>query len=251
MKKIGQFIGQVLVLAFAAAIIIYTTSLTFLLAAKIVPDNIMLQAMVCILFDGAAFVWFVLFITKSNSVLQWGISALSWILSMAGVAIMSAGELVMSQKLFNIDNPEKLGLILVVTVIAAAIYNAVMVYLFHFTDQVVINGIENSITTASAAQKVFEAARKQIEGGDNSQVQAAGRRLADGLINHSAATIMREAVKYERETTGMMEIIEGQARDIPPQPRQSAQPQRQYALDDTQPVQVKANPTTPAKPGKK
>lgn len=252
MKKVFGFIGQVLVLAFAAAIIIYTTSLTFLLASKIVPENILLQAMVCILFDGAAFVWFVLFITRSNSVLQWGISALSWIVSMVGVAIMSAGELVMSQKLFNAGDPEKLGLILVVTVIVAAVYNAVMVYLFHFTDQVIINGIENSITTASAAQKVFEAARKQIEGGDNSQVQAAGRRLADGLINHSAATIMREAVKYERETTGMMEVIDGRARDIPPQIRQSAAPERVFAIDDTQPVKVQAkpvtaNPTPPAK----
>jgi hypothetical protein len=247
MRKIGQFIGQVLVLAFAAAIIIYTTSLTFLLAAKIVPDNIMLQAMVCILFDGAAFVWFVLFITKSNSVLQWGISALSWILSMAGVAVMAGGELLMSQKLFNIDNPEKLGLILVVTVIAAAIYNAISVYVFHFVDQNVMNHIENSISVSTAKQKIYDTARSTIEGGQSQEVQNAGYRLAAGLVNQAAAEIHQQAAKHEHDA---IRIIDSVARDAAP--RQSAQPERVYALDDTQPVKIKANPTPPAKqPGKK
>lgn len=233
MQKIGKFVGQALIIAFAAVIIAYTSALTFVLAARIVPDNMILQAITVILFDGAAFVWFILFISRANSVAQWGIAGLSWILSIMGVAVMAGGELAFSQSLFTVDEPEKLGFILVIAVIAAAIYNATMVYIFHLVDGEVWQSIENRIAVAAAMGEAYKTARAEIESGGNEQIKAITADLITAVTEEARQTIASKASAHRRAAQEAIIL------DAPVRPANA----RQYPADTG-----KALPTNPTKP---
>lgn len=232
MKKVTGIIGQLIILIFAALVVGYTSSLTFILAARVVPDNIFLQAMTVVLFDGGALVWFVMFVTRANSIWQWALAAISWIISMAGVALMAGGELLMSQQLFEFKNQDQLGVVLVVACIAAAIYHAIAIYLFHFTDAKILNHIEDETSLASQEQAVLSAARADMESGNDPRLEEMKDVIKDAWQQKMTARMLLSASGYKRSAT----VIDAESRQIL-KPRKGQQalpsfmPQRQFALD--------------------
>lgn len=209
MSKIGKFVGQILVIVFAAVIIGYTSFLTFILAGRIVPDNLILQAVTVVLFDGAAFVWFTLFLTRANSVYQWGIAAVSWVVSIVLVCIMAGGELAMSQSLFTVENPERLGFLLVIAVIGAAVYNAAMVYIFHLVDGDVLQDINKRVAVAAARAQIVSTALQSIESGQDERIQAEAEALKDSVIQEAAALLSAQAAAHRKAATEAR-VIDGE-----------------------------------------
>lgn len=163
MKDIFATIGKIVGLIFAALVITFTSWLTWLLAARLIPDNTILQFMTIALFDGGALIWFIQFITQAKGTMQWAVAGIGWVIGLAGAVIMAGGELIMGQQLVTLDDPTTLGWVLVATVIVAALAHAVLIYLFHFVEPAVKNRIENAQQVSKAIEKAYGDARQEIE----------------------------------------------------------------------------------------
>ena len=178
MKEIGNTLGRILGLVFAALIIVYTSMLTLQLAQRLVPGNAVSQYMTLILFDGAALVWFIQFITQAKGTMQWAAAGLGFLVGLIGSITMAAGELILGQNLVTVDDPTRLGWVLVSTVIVAALAHATLVYLFHFADPVVKNRIENAQKVGSAIEAAYADARSEID----RQREVLTRKIVDTVI---------------------------------------------------------------------
>ena len=162
MKDIGLTLGKILGLLFAASVIVFTSGLTLALAQRIIPANDLLQYMCLVLFDGAAIVWFLMFITQAKGTAQWAFAGLGFLVGLIGSIIMAAGELILGQALVAIEDPTKLSWILITTIIVAALSHATLVYLFHFTAPAVKNRIETSQQISKAIEQAHSDARAEI-----------------------------------------------------------------------------------------
>ena len=175
MKDILATVGKIGGLVFAALVIGFTSWLTWLLAKRLIPDSTVLQFMTLALFDGAALVWFIQFITQAKGTLQWAISGIGFLVGLAGAVIMAGGELILGQSLVVVEDPTTMGWVLVSTVIVAALAHASLVYAFHFTDPSVKNRIENAQQVSKAIEKAYGDARQEIE--RHTQELTAGLRV--------------------------------------------------------------------------
>jgi hypothetical protein len=221
MKDIFTTIGRILGLAFAALVIGYTAWLTWLLAQRLIPDNIILQFMTIALFDGGAITWFVMFITQAKATLQWAIAGIGFLVGLVGAIIMAAGELIMGQSLVILDDPTKLGWILVTTVVVAAAFHATLIYLFHFSDPATRNRIENAQEVSKSIEQAYRDARAEIS--RNSDVLTA--RLKESVLHEATQQIasstayhIRNAGKLTEKTGEILrggEVIDGKLKETP------------------------------------
>lgn len=163
MKDIFTHVGRILSYVFAALVITYTSLLTWQLAQRLIPDNTVLQFMTLVLFDIAALVWFVTFLTQAKGTLQWAIAGIGFLVGLAGAIIMAGGELILGQRLVVLDDPTVLGWALVSTVVVAALCHASLIYGFHLCDPSTKNRIENAQQVSKAIEKAYADARSEIE----------------------------------------------------------------------------------------
>lgn len=191
MNDIFKTIGKILGWVFAALVITYTTLLTFQLATRLTPGNLALQAMTVVLFDGAALTWFITFVTVARGTLQWAIAGIGFIVGLAGAIIMAGGELVLGQSLVTVDDPARLGWILVSTVIVAALVHATLIYLFHFADPEVKNRIENAQEVSKAIERAYKDARAEIN------------RNVDSLTSGLLESVLHEAMQQINAATAV------------------------------------------------
>jgi hypothetical protein len=221
MKDIFADIGKILGLVFAAAVIAYTSLLTWQLAARIIPNNAIGQGMTLVLFDIAALVWFVQFVTQAKGTLQWAFAGIGFAVGLFGAIIMAAGELVLGQKLVAIDDPSKIGWVLISTVIIAALAHATLIYLFHFTEPAVKNRIENAQEVSKAIEHAYKDARAEIS--RNVDTLTAGLMEstlfeARQQIGAATASHIRNAGLLQAKTAETLKggpVIEGVAKDAP------------------------------------
>jgi len=223
MKDILATVGKIGGLVFAAAVIGFTSWMTLNLAGRLIPGNTILQAMVLVLFDVGAFVWFTQFITQARGTVQWAIAGIGFVVGIVGTVIMTAGELVLGQSLVVLDDPTKLGWILVSTVIVAALAHAVLIYAFHFTEPATLNRIENAQEVAKAVGKAYKDTRGEIE--RNSDELTAALRAsvlfeAQQQIGAQTAAHIRGAgllASKAGETMRGGVVIGAESRDVPSQ----------------------------------
>ncbi|MFZ6029636.1 MAG: hypothetical protein ACOYYS_18130 [Chloroflexota bacterium] len=191
MKDIFTTIGKVLGWCFAATVILYTSLLTWQLAGRIVPGNPVAQAMTLVLFDVAALVWFIQFITQARGTLQWALSAIGFLVGLGGAIIMAGGELVLGQQLVQIEDPTQIGWVLLSTVVVAALAHATLTYFFHATDPAVKNRIENAQEVSKAVERAYADARSEIA------------RNVDSLVAGLRDSVLYEAERQIAASTAM------------------------------------------------
>lgn len=194
MREIGAVIGKILGLVFGALVIGFTAWLTYLLAARIIPDNPILQAMCVILFDGGALIWFILFLTQAMGTAQWAVAGVGFAVGLVGAVIMAGGELLLGQSLVVLDNTEEIGWILVSTVIVAALCHATLTYAFHFTEPAVWNRIENNQRISKVQEKAYQTGRAEID----REAESMGKDLAASLVYQARAELAAAALPHLR-----------------------------------------------------
>lgn len=194
MKDILGTIGKILGLCFAALVIGYTAYLTYLLAARLVPDNTILQAMTVVLFDGGALIWFTLFLTQAKGTAQWAIAGIGFAVGLVGAVIMAGGELILGQSLITLEDTTQIGWILIATTIGAALAHASLTYAFHFADPGTHNRIENAQKISKVTEQAYQNARAEID----RQAEEMGRDLASSLIYQARAELSAAALPHLR-----------------------------------------------------
>ncbi len=163
MKDIFSTVGKVMGLLFAALVIGYTSWLTYLLAQMLIPDQVFLQVMTLVLFDVAALVWFVQFLTTARGTMQWALAAIGFLVAIVGTVIMAVGELVLGQQLVVIEDPTRIGWILIATLAVSALVHVLLIYLFHFSDPMLMNRIETAQKVGAAISQAGQDARAEID----------------------------------------------------------------------------------------
>lgn len=194
MKDILGWIAKIIGLIFAVLVIGFTSWLTYLLAARLIPDSPILQAMTVILFDGGALTWFFLFLTQARGTAQWGIAGIGFAVGLIGAVIMAGGELILGQQLIVLDDSTRIGWLLITTVIVAALAHASLTYAFHFSSPEVKNRIENE----QRVSKVIEAAYKDARAEIDRQSQSMGAEVAESLLYEARAQISAAALPHLR-----------------------------------------------------
>lgn len=222
MKDIGVMLGKILGLLFAMLIIAYTSMLTLQLAQRLTPENPILQYMTLILFDGAALVWFIQFITQAKGTMQWATAGLGFLVGLLGAIIMAGGELILGQSLVVMDDPTRIGWVLVATVIIAALAHATLIYAFHFTDPEVKNRIENSQKVSKVIEQTYQDARLEID----RQAEVMGKQLAASLVYEAQTQLRMAALPHMRRAAQIEEhalegergapVVEARSRDVKP-----------------------------------
>lgn len=224
MKKIMAGIAKVMSFVFAAIVILYTSFLTWQVAQRLVPDNVVAQVMTVLLFDFAALIWFSVFLFGAKGLWQWVVAGLGFIGSLIGTVIMAGSELILGQNLVALENPEQLGWIVILTVIVACLVHVVLTYAYHLLDPETLNNIENMQIAAEHRQAAYNEARAHIP---------EDARMTAGVIRqHATRQILDD----------MLAGIPGQhqagQKSLPPtQPRpapiftQPPQPSQNYAAD--------------------
>lgn len=230
MKDIAGNVGKMLGYLFAALVIGYTATLTYMLAGRLVPGNLFLQIMTVALFDGAALVWFIMFVTQAKGTSQWAMALVGWVVGLIGAVIMVAGELILGQKLVVFSDPSRLGWVLITTVIIACVVHVTLVYLFHLADPTVRNRIEIAQKVSEKIERAYNDARKEIDrqqdqltAGLSESIFADARQV---LENVTALNIRSKNRKEQsnREIVRDATIIPGIARDTPFHPPLTASP---------------------------
>jgi hypothetical protein len=162
MKDIGTTISKIITFIFAGLVITYTSYLTFMLAQRMIPGNVILQVMTLVLFDVSCLCWFVSFIALSRSTSQWAISGIGFLIGLLGSVTMAAGEIILGQKLVVLDDPSTFGWVLIGVMVIAALAHASLTYAFHFFDPGVQNKIENAQAVSKAMNQAYKKARDEI-----------------------------------------------------------------------------------------
>jgi len=225
MKDIFGTVGKILGFIFMAGVIAFTGWMTMRLGQRLIPGDSIMQWMILILFDGAAVVWFVLFITQARGTVQWAIAAIGWLIGLAGAVIMTAGELVLGQQLVLIEDPTRFGWIIIATVVVAALSHAILSYLFHFSDPAVRNRIENAQKTAQAIETAYNAARQQIDNNVDTLTEglvASAIHEAQQQINAITAYHVRNAHQLEAKAGEIIRggaVVDGKVKDAPTKKR--------------------------------
>jgi hypothetical protein len=230
MKDIFGNVGKMLSFIFAALVIGYTATLTYLLAGRLVPGNLLLQLMTVALFDGAALVWFIMFITQAKGTTQWAMSLIGWVVGLIGAVIMVAGELILGQSLVAFNDPTRLGWVLITTVIIACVVHVTLVYLFHLADPTVRNRIEIAQKISEKVERAYNDARKEIDrkqdaltAGLTDSIFAEAEQMLEGITAINVRNRNRRE-QENREVARDAHILPGYARDVPHMPPMTATP---------------------------
>jgi hypothetical protein len=172
------------------------------------------------LFDGAALVWFIMFVTQARGTTQWAMALIGWVVGLVGAVIMVAGELILGQSLVVFSDPTRLGWVLITTVIVACVVHVTLVYLFHLADPTVKNRIEISQKISEKIERSYHDARKEIDrrqdaltAGLTESIYAEAEQELAGIM---ALSVRNKNRKEQSNREIMRDVIPGQARDVPP-----------------------------------
>ena len=188
MEDVGKNIGKIATFVFAFLLICYTSYLTFMLAQRMIPNSLLMQIMTLVLFDVSAVVWFVSFISQARGSAQWSISAIGFFIGLVGSVTMAGGELILGQQLVIIEDPSKLGWVLISTIIVAALTHVSLIYAFHFFDPDVRNKVEMAISVG----KAMESARKNAQNHIKHNQEELSQAYMDAVIAEAKELIHAE-----------------------------------------------------------
>ena len=221
------------------------------------PNNLWLQLMTVMLFDGAAIVWAIMFVTQAKSTSQWAFSAVGFVIGLLGAVLMAAGELILGQNLVTFSDPTRLGWILITAVITACVTHVTLIYLYHFSDPMVKNRIEIQQKVAAKIERAHLDARNmldretsQLDTGIWDSVIEAAKQLLEGEIGIHIKERNKRAVENSK-MTGAPPILTGVSRDIPfhpisASPGAARQPVHKWEPNKKQQRPQQKHPTRPS-----
>jgi hypothetical protein len=208
MKAIMRTLSQALGLLLAGGVILFTSAMTFQAAQRLIPDDWLMQAATVILFDAAAFAWYMQFLYSARGRLQRATALIGFLVGLLGALCMTAAELLLGQGLVIVDTAGVGWLVISVT-IGAAVAHAILSYLYHATEPTVFEAIETEETVEGAVAKAHEAARANLERQSAALAAAMAEDIQAQLLARIAARAGQRA-------------IDATARDVLPEPKPHA-----------------------------
>ena len=158
MKKILKPVSKILFYAFMGGVFALIVTLTFGMLGRIFPGSLLNQAFGLVLFDIATLVWLAVLVFQSESLMQYGIAALGFVLGLVGTALMVAGEVMLSAA-GMVTPPDWLGEYVIYGFILAAFLHLVLLYGHHMAAP----GISAQIQLGAARAQIVSEALKQAE----------------------------------------------------------------------------------------
>ncbi|NWG07584.1 MAG: hypothetical protein HXY35_12955 [Chloroflexi bacterium] len=198
MKKVLQSAAGILFAVFSIAILGLLMSLTFGALGKLFPDNFMNQIWGLVLFDIAAMIWALVFVFKSESTMQYALSAIGFIAAFLGTLGMVAVEVMLGGQTF-IEVESWVGEWLVYGYVIMTALHSALLYAHHATAP----EIHEKINVGIARGEIVTEAIKQAT--DSLEVQKAAL----------AENIHRDIVNQVKRDLG---LSRGQVLDLPALP---------------------------------
>jgi len=162
MKKVLKPLAGILFTAFIVGMFLLVISLTFSALGRIFPDNFTNQIVGLVLFDLAALAWGLAFVYRSESVFQYGIAALGFLVGLAGTVVMVASEVMLSAS--NLTTPpEWIGKAMTYGFIGAAVIHLILGYAHAATSPDVDAQIRLGASQAEITSEAIRQAEAELE----------------------------------------------------------------------------------------
>lgn len=227
MRDVIKTVSAILFYCLAAAVLMWTASLTMSLVARMLPGDSITPFFALALFDGGALAWALVFLFRAEGLPQRAISLMAMAIDIVGVIGVSMAELFLGgQQLTAI--PEGLGTLVVYGIGAWTAINLLAIYAFHIADPREMQ----EIRLRSLQDQVMDEALKQVEANVRQEAAILGARIAAGIHADVLARL--------RLRSGP--VIDGVARDVASTGNGSS-PKATYASDTTD-TGTKTDPTS-------
>lgn len=198
MKSLLKVVATIAFYAFVVVVAMWTASLTLGEVRDLLPNDPVTPFFALALFDGGAFVWLLVFISKAKGLYQRGVSLIMLLLDLAGVVAISAARLITGGQTMTAIPPE-LGAAVVYGVAVMTAINFLGAYAFHVTDPETLAEIE----ARSLEDELYQEAQDQARANMDQQKAA----LAAVLAGRATAKI--KARLYLPLTNQEAQSIEG------------------------------------------
>ena len=162
MQKILKPLAGILFTAFIIGMFLLVISLTFSALGRIFPDNFSNQVIGLVLFDLAALCWGLAFVYRSESVFQYGIAALGFLVGLAGTVVMVASEVMLSAS--NLTTPpDWIGKAMTYGFIGAAVIHLILGYAHAAASPEVDAQIRLGASQAEITSEAIRQAEQELE----------------------------------------------------------------------------------------
>jgi hypothetical protein len=230
MRDVVKVCSKILFYALAAAIFAWTCSLTIALVSRLLPGDAITPFFALAIFDIGALAWALVFLFQAAGLPQRAISLLAMVLDIAGVILMSIGELFLGgQQLTAI--PEGLGTIVVWAVGLWTAANLVAIYAYHIADPDEMA----EIRIRSMQDKIQDEALNQVEAQAHVEAQMLAAQIAKTNYADLLARLRLPSATADR-------VIDATAHDVPVSVQAV-----QYAADTVTDIGTPGNPTKAGK----
>ena len=203
MKKILPKIAGILFAAFIGGVFLLVISLTFSALGRLFPDNFANQIIGLVLFDLAALAWGLNFVYGSKSTAQYALSALGFLVGLAGTVVMVASEVMLSAQ--NLTTPPAwIAQALVYGFIAAAVIHLILGYAHAGASPDVDAQIRLGAAQAEITSEAIAQAEQELE----TRRAALGNVIRPRLVAGIKRNLNLPISDAEYEALGDAEIIE-------------------------------------------
>ena len=203
MKKILKPLAGFLFAGFLIGMFGLVISLTFSALGRIFPDNFANQIIGLVLFDVAALAWGMAFVYKSQSVAQYALAAIGFLVGLAGTFIMIASEVMLSAEGLT-NAPPWVAQALTYTFIAASAIHLSLGYAHAATSP----EVDAQIRLGASQSQITSEAIRQAEDELESRRAALGQLITPRLTANIKRNLNLPISEAEYNALGDLDIIE-------------------------------------------
>lgn len=237
MKKVLQQGARYIFSIFGMAVFGLLMSMTYSALGRIFPDQSIYQIWGLILFDIAALCWASAFTYHSQTIEQYAISGIGFIVSFIGTLVLVAAEVLLGgQALVSVD--ADLGQWLVYSFITITALHVSFLYVFHFGNAELKKQIEIGIAKGSIQSQALKQAVHEIGVQENELARSIREGLVDDVhrdIGYSAKGTIFEPVQKNTAPVSFSEPI------FIPEPEPDLMPELEVPISNEEPAPAPAN----------
>ena len=178
MKKVLAQGTKYLFGAFGLAILGLLMSLTYQALGRIFPGSFENQIWGLILFDVAAICWALAFVFASETVGQYAVAALGFLVGFCGTLLMVGAEVMLGQNMTPVQT-EQIGQWMVYGFIAATALHAILLYSHHATGKEIKQRIDIGIARGEVTTEAIKQATAQLD----VEKAALAKTISDDMIS--------------------------------------------------------------------
>lgn len=232
MKQIWKIVAKILKFFFAAFVVVFVATLTYQFAQRVYPDSPLLQAMLLILFDIAAFSWFTALKDGAEGSIQRAVAGIMFVISLFAVGLVVAAETITGESAAMAGiTVETIRSYATWAIVALAFLNTAASYIYYFVNPKNLKAMqeqahlerqrEHELKMAEFEMDMQEQILKETEKSMAHEAKLAGGEIAATIgAREMQAFYARLGVKKKEDGTF---VLDTQWRDAPP-PRLTAQP---------------------------